>query len=191
MSKHVIFFDGASRGNPGHAASAFVIALMQGAIKSTVCEAGRYLGRTANNVAEYEGLIAGLEEADERKLRNVCVQGDSQLVINQVIGTWRVNKPHLRPLCERAKFLAQKVGVIEWKWIPRAENSHADGIANQAIDQRSSGQVKRSFEVEPEPAIAVANPEDGQLSGEVMARIEKNRDAALLKRKKLSANPPL
>jgi DNA polymerase-1 len=87
-----------------------------------------------NNVAEYQGLIAGLEKALELGHRRVHVRLDSDLVVGQVCGDWRVKAEHLRPLNARARELAARFEAIALEWIPREQNSHADRLANDAMD---------------------------------------------------------
>lgn len=150
-ARHILFFDGASRGNPGHASSSFVI--FNELLGKVVAQAGRYLGQETNNVAEYNGLLDGLKEASRQNLHDVAVRGDSKLVISQVQGLWKVNKPHLGPLCEQARVLSANVGVSSWAWIPRAENHLADALCNQALDKHGTAPAfKRKAPRSPSPA---------------------------------------
>src|SRR6185295_7751230 len=87
-----------------------------------------------NNVAEYRGLIAGLEEAAKVGATDVGVRMDSKLVVEQMSGRWKVKHPDLRVLIEQAKAVAKRFDSIDYAWIPRAENSHADRLANEAMD---------------------------------------------------------
>ncbi len=104
-----------------------------------MCEGGKYWGaeQVTNNVAEYRGLILGLEAAERHAMTNIRIEGDSKLVISQVKGDWKVNKPHLRPLAEKARELSSRAGVADMRWIPREQNSHADSVCNRCLDSRS------------------------------------------------------
>jgi broad specificity phosphatase PhoE/ribonuclease HI len=129
---HVIVeADGGSRGNPGPAAyGALVRDPVTGEI---IAQQGRTLGITTNNVAEYSGLIAGLELAAEYAPgASIEVRMDSKLVIEQMAGRWRIKHPDLQPLAIKAQGLAP-FGT-EWTWVPRAQNAAADALANMALD---------------------------------------------------------
>ena len=136
----VVEADGGSRGNPGPAAYG---ALVRDALTGDVLDAeGRTLGAATNNVAEYAGLIAGLEMA--RAIdpdAAVEVRMDSKLVIEQMAGRWRIKHPDLKPLALRAQSL--RPPAVTWTWVPRAENKPADRLVNEALDgsprRRTSG----------------------------------------------------
>ncbi|MCX7828771.1 MAG: ribonuclease HI family protein [Thermanaerothrix sp.] len=123
------YFDGASRGNPG-VAGAGALLEDQGRV---IWEYRGFLGRRTNNEAEYQALIALLEEVRRREIRSVLVMGDSQLVISQVTRKWKINMPHLRELASRVWELCDGLEV-SFKWIPREENKMADRLSNEAID---------------------------------------------------------
>ncbi|MGH3645254.1 MAG: bifunctional RNase H/acid phosphatase [Mycobacterium sp.] len=130
--KVIVEADGGSRGNPGPAGYGAVV---WSADRATVlAEAKASIGRATNNVAEYRGLIAGLEEAAELGATEVAAQLDSKLVVEQMSGRWRVKHPDLIPLRQRALELADAFDGITYAWIPRAENAHADKLANEAMD---------------------------------------------------------
>ncbi|NEP28462.1 ribonuclease HI family protein [Moorena sp. SIO3I6] len=131
-NKITILFDGGSRGNPGIAGAAAIIK-QPGAQTIRVSQ---FFPHATNNQAEYTGAILGLEKALEIGAGQVVLKGDSQLVINQLKGTWRVKTPHLRPLWTKAKSLLNQFDSVQLEWIPRAQNSEADAAANQAMDQR-------------------------------------------------------
>lgn len=124
--------DGGSRGNPGPAGYGAVV--WSDDRKTLLAEAKSAIGRATNNVAEYRGLIAGLEEAVGVGATEVEVCLDSKLLVEQMAGRWRVKHPDLAPLHQQAKDIARKFDRITYKWIPRAENSHADRLANEAMD---------------------------------------------------------
>jgi probable phosphoglycerate mutase len=129
---HVIVeADGGSRGNPGPAAYG---ALVRDPVSGKViAQQGKTLGIATNNVAEYSGLIAGLELAAEYAPdASIEVRMDSKLVIEQMAGRWKIKHPDLQPLAIKAQGLAP-FGT-EWTWVPRAQNSAADALANNALD---------------------------------------------------------
>ncbi len=130
--KVVVEADGGSRGNPGPAGYGSVVFT---ADRSTVlAEAKQAIGRATNNVAEYRGLIAGLEEAASLGATEVAVSMDSKLVVEQMSGRWKVKHPDLIELHRQASALASQFERITYRWIPRAQNSHADRLANEAMD---------------------------------------------------------
>jgi len=129
----VIQFDGGSRGNPGPAGYGAVVLDSQGVAIVTY---GNFLGVTTNNVAEYQGLIAGLRKALELKLTHVMVRGDSQLVINQMRGVWKVKHANLIPLNEQAQKLARQFASIRYEHNLRESNELADKLCNMAINRK-------------------------------------------------------
>ena len=130
--KVIVEADGGSRGNPGAAGYGSVV---WSADHTTVlAESKQAIGRATNNVAEYRGLIAGLEEAAKLGATEVEVLMDSKLVVEQMSGRWKVKHPDLVALHQEAKALALRFDRISYAWIPRAENSHADRLANEAMD---------------------------------------------------------
>jgi ribonuclease HI len=122
-----MFFDGASKGNPGKAGCGAV--LYQN--NEIIWKGHKYLGIATNNVAEYNGLILGLEQAKEMKINELIIKGDSKLVIEQMKGNYKVKAPHLIPLYKRAKELEPM--MVTYEYIPRKENAIADQLANDAI----------------------------------------------------------
>ncbi|MGV2390107.1 MAG UNVERIFIED_CONTAM: ribonuclease HI family protein [Microcystis novacekii LVE1205-3] len=103
----------------------------------------RYMERATNNEAEYTGLIIGLEKAQELGLKSLEIRGDSQLVINQVKGDWKVKSNSLRPFYQRACQLVAQFDRISWRWIERAKNSLADASANHCLDAAKNRQKNR------------------------------------------------
>ena len=125
-------FDGASKGNPGPAS--FGAIMYKDGERCT--SAKMYIGETTNNVAEYCGFISAITLALRREgeMENLRIEGDSRLVLNQVLGTWKCNSEILQPYNKRAKELVKRLKVpYTWSWIPRAENSEADALANAAL----------------------------------------------------------
>ena len=129
---HVLYCDGASRGNPGLASYGFV--LLDGAGR-VVAERGEALGVTTNNVAEYRGLVAGLEAAVAARVGELEVRLDSLLLVRQVGGQYRVKAPGLKPLHRRAVGLLAQIGTVRVEHIPREQNARADALANAALDR--------------------------------------------------------
>lgn len=132
VQRVIVEADGGSRGNPGTAGyGAVVLDAETGAV---LAERAKGLGVTTNNVAEYSGLIAGLQAAQELGARQVDVRMDSKLVIEQCSGRWQVKQPHLKPLVAKATGLLRSFSQTSLTWIPRAENKSADALANAAMD---------------------------------------------------------
>jgi ribonuclease H / adenosylcobalamin/alpha-ribazole phosphatase len=134
----VVEADGGSRGNPGPAGYGSVVWT---ADRSTVlAESKEAIGHATNNVAEYRGLIAGLEEAARLKASEVAVSLDSKLVVEQMSGRWKVKHPELAELNARARALASRFDKISYTWVPREQNSHADRLANEAMDAAAAAE---------------------------------------------------
>ena len=123
--------DGGARGNPGPAAFAYVLEAQDG----TVLDArGETIGVATNNVAEYRGLIAGLEKARELGLREVDVVSDSELMVKQMLGEYRVKNDALQELSRRAERLAREIGSVTYTAVRREHNELADRLVNEALD---------------------------------------------------------
>ncbi len=129
-----LYCDGASRGNPGPAGAGAALTDPQGA---TVARLTRFLGVTTNNVAEYQALILGLKEAARLGVRKLQVFADSELLVRQLNGQYRVKSPHLLPLWRQAQNELKNFKAFTVSHVPRAENRLADELANQAIDQKA------------------------------------------------------
>jgi ribonuclease H / adenosylcobalamin/alpha-ribazole phosphatase len=126
-----LYADGASRGNPGEAAYGALLIDPNGKVRREISEA---LGVATNNVAEYRGLIAGLEAAVEEGARRLEVRLDSELIVRQATGQYRVRNSSLIPLFEQARSLARGFDEIVFTHVPRALNKEADALANRALD---------------------------------------------------------
>ncbi len=125
----VLHTDGASLGNPGPAGAGFVLLEDDGEV---VREGSIPLGVATNNVAEYKALIAGLNEAAALGARRLTVRSDSELMIKQLRGEYRVKTPHLRPLYEWAVKLARRFEQVRWEHVRRESNTVADDLAGAA-----------------------------------------------------------
>ena len=129
--KLVVHVDGGSRGNPGPAAAAAVLSTPDGDV---VDEAARTLGSTTNNVAEYRGLLLGLERAAALGATEVDVINDSELIAHQVTGRYKVKHPDMKPLHAEATRRLQQFTSWSMRNVPRAQNADADALVNQALD---------------------------------------------------------
>ena len=127
--------DGASRGNPGPASYAVVV---RGPDGTTRFEAGKYIGRATNNVAEYYALISALDYAVAQGIDRLLVRSDSELLVRQMEGRYKVKSPDLRPLHEHARKLARGLAYFAVEHVPRERNREADELANIALDRTSS-----------------------------------------------------
>jgi ribonuclease HI len=128
----IVSTDGAARGNPGPAGAGAQLRTPQGEVVAEVAEA---LGETTNNVAEYTAAILGLERARELGATDVVLRSDSQLLINQLAGVYKVKSPHLQPLHRRVRQLAAGFERIRFEHVPRERNTEADRLANLGVER--------------------------------------------------------
>jgi broad specificity phosphatase PhoE/ribonuclease HI len=153
--KVVIEADGGSRGNPGPAGYGAVVLTED---RSTVlAETKQAIGSATNNVAEYRGLIAGLDDAVKLGATEAAVFMDSKLVVEQMSGRWKVKHPDLIELHAQARKLASRFERISYAWVPRARNSHADRLANEAMDAAADIDDQAEEPSVAEPAKTVAS----------------------------------
>lgn len=124
--------DGGSRGNPGPGALGYVLCDPAG---HEVEAAGEFLGVCTNNVAEYRSLIAGLGAAARHGVRTLVVRMDSELVVRQMQGQYKVKNEGLKPLHAEARTAVTRVAVVRFESVPRDDNGRADGLVNEALDQ--------------------------------------------------------
>jgi probable phosphoglycerate mutase len=127
-----VYSDGASRGNPGPSSYGAVVIDASGRV---VAERSEPIGIGTNNVAEYRGLIAGLEAALALGAKRVEVRMDSELIVRQAIGRYRVKNPALISLHNRVLALRSQFDEVIFRHVPRLQNTHADRLANQALDR--------------------------------------------------------
>lgn len=127
-----LYADGGARGNPGPAAGAAVLLDEAGQV---VAERAQYLGTATNNVAEYTGLILGLEEAKRLGVTKLDVRLDSLLVVQQMRGLWKIKHPGLRPLALRAGALLAEFPDRTVEHVRREQNTLADALVNRALDE--------------------------------------------------------
>ena len=129
----VAYADGASRGNPGPAAWGCVYTLEDG---EPLCGEAATLGETTNNVAGYRGCIAALERLKSWGVSRAIIRLDSELVVKQLNGQYKVRQPHLKPLVAEAQALRLSFREVRIEHVPRKQNAIADGLANAALDGR-------------------------------------------------------
>ena len=134
-----LFADGGSRGNPGPAASGAVLLDPSGEL---VEEVGAYLGEATNNVAEWTALVLGLEAAIRRGIKRLAIRLDSELVVKQILGEYRVKHAGLLPLYKRARRLLVEFTEIDIRHVPRKQNVLADGLVNRVLDQEAPPPAK-------------------------------------------------
>ncbi|MSP18992.1 MAG: ribonuclease HI family protein [Bdellovibrionales bacterium] len=127
----VLFCDGASRGNPGPGAYGYVLYHNE----EIVFEEGQCLGTVTNNTAEYQGLIKGLASALKHGATAITVKSDSELMVRQLNGIYKVKAPHIQLLFQEAKTLLREFKSIEILHIRREQNKKADALCNQALDK--------------------------------------------------------
>ncbi|HTX60050.1 MAG TPA: ribonuclease HI family protein [Verrucomicrobiae bacterium] len=130
-----LFADGGSRGNPGPAASGAVLLDAGGEV---IAESGRFLGVATNNVAEWTALLLGLEAAAERGIRRLAVRLDSELVVKQLRGEYRVKHADLQPLHRKATALLRRFEHVDVRHVPRKQNALADRLVNHVLDQEAA-----------------------------------------------------
>ena len=131
VASAVLYADGGSRGNPGPAGYGFVLLAADG---ETLSEGWDSIGVATNNVAEYRGVIAGLERALELGIRDITLRSDSELLVLQIKGTYRVKSPKLKPLHARARDLLAEFANSRVEHVKRNQNKRADALANRAMD---------------------------------------------------------
>ena len=129
-----LYCDGASRGNPGLAGAGVVLIDPSGEVREQLRE---FLGQVTNNVAEYRGLLLGLKRARDLGVKKIRVFSDSELLVRQINGSYRVKQPHLLVLWQEAQRELQQFTAFEVTHVPRELNREADRLANEAIDQRT------------------------------------------------------
>jgi probable phosphoglycerate mutase len=130
-SEIVAYIDGGARGNPGPAAFGVRIERADGTLIEEFSES---IGVATNNVAEYRGLLAALAWARAHDVSEVHIRSDSQLLVQQMLGNYKVKHPGLQPLHAKARLLAHEIGRVSFEHLRRDQNAHADRLANAAMD---------------------------------------------------------
>jgi probable phosphoglycerate mutase len=128
----IAYIDGGARVNPGPAGYGVRVELPDGTLVEEFQES---IGVATNNVAEYRGLLAALEWAKAHDCRRVHVRSDSLLLVQQMLGNYKVKSPGLQPLHARARLLVHELGRVAFEHVPRESNTHADRLANAAMDE--------------------------------------------------------
>jgi ribonuclease HI len=136
-----LFADGGSRGNPGPAASGAVLLDRSG---SQIESVGSYLNVATNNVAEWTALVEGLEAALRLGIRRLAVRLDSELVVKQMTGEYRVKHPDLQPLHRRATQLWRNFEFVEIRHVPRKQNALADALVNRILDEAAAARAQEA-----------------------------------------------
>jgi ribonuclease H / adenosylcobalamin/alpha-ribazole phosphatase len=154
--KLIIEADGGSRGNPGPAGYGALV--RDAETRRVLAERAASVGVATNNVAEYGGLVAGLQAAlDLDPTAEVEVRMDSKLVVEQMSGRWKIKHPDMQKLALQARQIAHRLGAVRYTWVPRAQNSAADALANSAMDgkpvHRDAGLEPVVIEDDVQPAV--------------------------------------
>jgi len=147
VPSHQANIDGAARGNPGPASYGVVIRDGSGEL---VTKLKKYIGRMTNNVAEYYGLIAALDYAQSHGIRAIRVESDSELMVKQMQGQYKVKSEDLRPLFERAKKMSQGFESFLISHVYREQNREADALANEALDETAEAPPRPGAPVKAE-----------------------------------------
>ena len=160
----ILQFDGGSRGNPGPAGIGVVLTADDG---TPIFTLGRFIGRCTNNVAEYTALITGLEEALKLGVKKLIVRGDSELIIKQMKGEYRVKHPDMKVLFDKAKALISRFADVKITHNLREHNELADKLANLAMDRKGDvteaggGMVSKAGPLDDVDAPAAVDPKVG------------------------------
>ncbi|HVW81373.1 MAG TPA: bifunctional RNase H/acid phosphatase [Mycobacteriales bacterium] len=155
MTRLIVEADGGSRGNPGP--SGYGAVVRDAETNEILREVAGGIGIASNNVAEYRGLIAGLQEAVAMGATEVEVRMDSKLVVMQMSNAWQVKHPDMQALAKEAAAILRQIPHTTFKHIPRAQNFEADRLANEAMDDQAAGRPWR-----PRAADAAADPKTGK-----------------------------
>ncbi|MFC8590252.1 bifunctional RNase H/acid phosphatase [Streptomyces atroolivaceus] len=189
----VVEADGGSRGNPGPAGYGAVV--LDPLDAGTLAEAAEYIGVATNNVAEYKGLIAGLKAVKELfpdTPVEVRVRMDSKLVVEQMSGRWKIKHPDMKPLAAEAANILPASSVT-YEWIPRAENKHADRLANEAMDAGRRGEqwepASSTADLDTPRAPAAPDPSPAGPPGDAVAGAAKVRAAMAAARPVAAPHP--
>jgi probable phosphoglycerate mutase len=136
----VAYIDGGARGNPGPAGYGVRVEKPDGTLVEEFCES---IGTATNNVAEYKALVAALEWAKQHEHKKVHVRSDSLLLVQQMLGRFKVKHPNLQPLYAKARLLAHEIGRVTFEHVGREKNAHADRLANDAMDDAAGAAKPR------------------------------------------------
>jgi len=184
-TKHAAYqanIDGGSRGNPGPAAYGVVIRDARGEI---VARLKKYIGQNTNNVAEYFGLIAALDYAQTHGVRALRIESDSELLVKQMRGQYKVKSGDLKPLVERAKKMAAAMESFRIDHVYREQNREADALVNEALDETGRGDASAAPAAKEAPLRLVAHCRGGRLElAEALPWADGTEVEVLVRRKK-------
>jgi ribonuclease HI len=144
----VLYVDGACSGNPGPCGSAAILKDPDG---TTLLERARAFGPATNNVAEYQAIILGLEMAAELKPRRLTIRSDSELMVRQLAGQYRIKAPHLKPLYNQVMRLLKPFENVEIEHIPREKNTEADKLSKIAVEKARAVDASIPAEARKQP----------------------------------------
>lgn len=138
LDRALLHTDGGSRGNPGPSGIGFVILVDDGRELLTICEGGAYIGKATNNQAEYQAMLWGLQNAVHLGVKHLDIRADSELLIKQVKGEYKVRNEGIKPLYEQVKKTIKLLGSYTIGHVYRNDNARADALANEAMDSKTS-----------------------------------------------------
>src|ERR1700679_3163143 len=160
MPRFIVEADGGSRGNPGPAGYGALVRDPETGI--VLAERSESIGTATNNVAEYNGLIAGLRAAAEIDPQaDIEVRMDSKLVVEQMSGRWKVKHPDMKPLALTAAEAARPFSRVSYTWVPREKNKDADRLANEAMDAAAGRPRSPGSRLDPKPVLVDPKPVSG------------------------------
>ncbi|QTH59154.1 bifunctional RNase H/acid phosphatase [Corynebacterium hindlerae] len=192
--KLIIEADGGSRGNPGVAGSGIVV---YSDSREVLREIAYVVGKASNNVAEYHGLLRGLEAAAELGATDVDVYMDSKLVVEQMSGRWKIKHPDMKELALQAQQLARGFDQVTYTWIPREKNKKADALSNVAMDACAEGKPVGVLDAEKPAEKPVEKPAEKNWHGASMRPTRfilirhGQTEMSVAKQYSGSSNPPL
>ena len=135
LPNYLLQFDGGANPNPGPCAGSFVI---YDQAKQIVFEGGKFLSNGTNNIGEYTGLLEGIKCCLENGIKNISVEGDSKLVVQQVAKQWNVNQSHLKIYCQEIQDLIKKFDYFDIRHVYRENNKKADALSDETLDKKTS-----------------------------------------------------
>jgi ribonuclease HI len=185
---HRANIDGGSRGNPGPASYGVVVRDARGEI---VAKLKKYIGRATNNVAEYYGLIAALDYAQAHAIRALQIESDSELLVKQMRGQYKVKSEELRPLFERAKKMSAAFDSFAIRHVYREQNREADALANEALDE-TAGSAPAPGPAQPGATMPIKSAgasAAGEKPGAAGSAIEEKNATAAKAATKAAAKP--
>ena len=175
----IAHIDGGSRGNPGPAACAVVLSTLEG---TRVAAFSKHLGRGTNNFAEYQGLLAALRYALDNRRTHLRVKSDSELLVRQIQGRYKVKSADLKPLHQQALGLISELQKFEIEYVPREKNREADRLVNEALDRgvRPSRPAESQASADgPDPLRTPATFREGAFQPQRLLPLEEGEEVEL------------